>query len=113
MQDLDLRNLISVSMDGPNVNWKFFELLQQEHAEAYGGSQLIVVGSYGLHTLHNAFKGGFSMWQLDKVLQALHSVPQYPCKEGRLHHVHKVICLSITILWTSQDQKLPSGEPSH
>lgn len=74
MQDLDLRNMISVSMDGPNVNWKLFEHLQQEHAEAFGGSQLIVVGSCGLHTLHNAFKGGFSVWQLDKVLQALHTV---------------------------------------
>ncbi|RXN05329.1 hypothetical protein ROHU_033474 [Labeo rohita] len=43
VQDLDLRNMISVSMDGPNVNWKLFEHLQQEHAEAFGGSQLIVV----------------------------------------------------------------------
>lgn len=74
VQGLDLRSMILVSMDGPNVNWKLFEHLQQEHAEAFGGSQLIVVGSYGLHTLHNAFKGGFSVWQLDKVLQALHTV---------------------------------------
>lgn len=66
--------MISVSMDGLNVNWKLFEHLQQEHAEAFGGSQLIVLGSCGLHTLHNAFKGGFSVWQLDKVLQALHTV---------------------------------------
>lgn len=41
-----LRNMMSISMDGPNVNWKFFELLQQEHA---------------------AFKCGFSMWQVEKV----------------------------------------------
>ncbi|XP_030196025.1 uncharacterized protein LOC115548177 isoform X1 [Gadus morhua] len=64
--------MVSISMDGPNVNWKFFELLQQEHAEQYGGVQLVNVGSCGLHTLHNAFKCGFSMWQLEKVLRGMH-----------------------------------------
>ncbi|KAJ8348774.1 hypothetical protein SKAU_G00273630 [Synaphobranchus kaupii] len=72
VEQLNLRNLVSISMDGPNVNWKFFELLQQEYAEQYGGARLIVVGSWGLHTLHNAFKCGFSMWQLEKVLRAMH-----------------------------------------
>lgn len=33
-----------------------------------------MVGSCGLHTLHNAFKSGFSVWQLEKVLKALHTV---------------------------------------
>ncbi|KAJ8251913.1 hypothetical protein COCON_G00212250 [Conger conger] len=72
VEQLNLRSLVSISMDGPNVNWKFFELLQREHAEQYGGAQLVVVGSCGLHTLHNAFKCGFSMWQLEKVLRAMH-----------------------------------------
>jgi len=65
---------VSISMDGPNVNWKFFELLQREHAEQYGGAQLVVVGSCGLHTMHNAFKCGFTMWQLDKLLRAMHTL---------------------------------------
>lgn len=73
-KDLDRRKLLSVSMNGPNVNWKFLELLQQEQAEQYGGAQLIVVGSCGLHTLHNACKGGFVVWQLDKVLRAMHTL---------------------------------------
>ncbi|XP_070398050.1 uncharacterized protein [Nothobranchius furzeri] len=71
-QQLDLKKLLSVSMDGPNVNWKFLELLQEELREQYEGRQLIVVGSCGLHTLHNACKGGFSVWQLEKVLKAMH-----------------------------------------
>lgn len=50
-KDLDRRKLLSVAMDGPNVNWKLLELLQQEQAEQYGGAQLIVVGSCGLHTI--------------------------------------------------------------
>lgn len=74
VQQLDLRNMISVSMDRPSVNWKFFELLQQEHSEVFGGAQLTVVGSCGLHTLHNAIKSGFSVWQVEKVLRALHTV---------------------------------------
>ncbi|KAK1896686.1 Zinc finger protein 862 [Dissostichus eleginoides] len=74
VDQLELRSLVSISMDGPNVNWKFCELLQREHAELYGGAQLVVVGSCGLHTMHNAFKCGFTMWQLDKLLRAMHTL---------------------------------------
>ncbi|XP_054860741.1 uncharacterized protein LOC129347435 [Amphiprion ocellaris] len=35
-KDLDRRKLLSISMDGPNVNWKFLELLQQEHTATEG-----------------------------------------------------------------------------
>ncbi|KAI2665830.1 putative kinetochore protein SPC25 [Labeo rohita] len=69
VEKLNLRNMVSISMDGPNVNWKFFELLQQEQVEQFGGSQLAVVGSCGLHTLHNAFRHGFAKWQIDKLLK--------------------------------------------
>ncbi|XP_013861075.1 uncharacterized protein LOC106515698, partial [Austrofundulus limnaeus] len=68
---LNMRRLVSISMDGPNVNLKLGDLLQKEHAELYG-TQLVKVGSCGLHTMHNAVKAGFSMWQLDKLLRALH-----------------------------------------
>ncbi|XP_065125255.2 uncharacterized protein [Paramisgurnus dabryanus] len=68
---LNMRQLISISMDGPNVNLKLGDLLQKEHAELYG-AQLVKVGSCGLHTVHNAVKAGFNMWQLDKLLRALH-----------------------------------------
>lgn len=59
-------------MDGPNVNWKFFEMLQQEHGEHNGGKQLAVIGTCGLHTLHNAVKAGFISWHMEKILRALH-----------------------------------------
>lgn len=71
-KELNLRNMISLSMDGPAVNWKFVNLLQQEHGVQFGGVQLAVVGSCGLHTLHNAFKSGFEVWQVQKVLKSLH-----------------------------------------
>ncbi|XP_048046597.1 uncharacterized protein LOC125268444 isoform X2 [Megalobrama amblycephala] len=65
---------MSVSMDGPNVNFKFLELLQLDHAENYRGAQLVSIGSCGLHILHNAFKAGFSMWHVDKILKAMHTL---------------------------------------
>ncbi|XP_078025774.1 uncharacterized protein LOC144463869 [Epinephelus lanceolatus] len=75
---LNMRQLVSISMDGLNVNLKLRDLLQKDHAELYG-AQLVKVGSCGLHTLHNAVKAGFTMWQLDKLLRALnylfHNVP--------------------------------------
>ena len=37
MDKLDLRGLVSLSMDGPSVNWKLFDLFQKDHAEQYGG----------------------------------------------------------------------------
>lgn len=38
------------------------------------GVQLVCVGSCGLHTLHNAFKCGFTAWQIDKLLRAMHTL---------------------------------------
>ncbi|KAG5263637.1 hypothetical protein AALO_G00266980 [Alosa alosa] len=61
-------------MDGPNVNFKLLKLLQNEHSELHGDAQLISVGSCGLHTLHNAMKAGFTTWQVDKLLRALHHI---------------------------------------
>lgn len=44
MDRLNLRDLVSISMDGPSVNWKLFDLFQKDHAEQYGGAQFICVG---------------------------------------------------------------------
>ncbi len=65
---------MSISMDGSNVNFRCFELFQQEHAERCGSFQHVAVGSCGLHTLHNAVKSGFSMWQVEKLLRVMHAL---------------------------------------
>ena len=67
-----MRQLVSLGMDGPNVNFKLLDLLQKEHGELYGSAQVIHVGSCGLHTLHNALKAGFTVWQVEKILRAMH-----------------------------------------
>ena len=62
-------------MDGPNVNWKFHDLLQEHICEAgEEASALISVGSCGLHVVHNAFKTGAqaSEWNVEEVLSSLY-----------------------------------------
>ena len=51
--------MVQVSMDGPNVNGKFFELLKQKILSDHG-TNLINIGSCGLHVIHNSFKTGLS-----------------------------------------------------
>ena len=54
---LNMKNLKQISMDVPNVNWKFFECFinKTESEELLG---LINIGSFNLHGLNNVFKTG-------------------------------------------------------
>ena len=52
---LDATKLIQVVMDSPNVNIKLLKMIQAEWSENKQ-HQLIVIGSSGLHKIHNAFK---------------------------------------------------------
>ena len=43
-------------MDGPNVNWKTVEIIKEYwEQDDPGGSDLIEIGSCGLHVLHGAY----------------------------------------------------------
>lgn len=70
---LDLNKLIQLSMDGPSVNWKFFDSLQQQ-LDRDLGVQLLNVGSCGLHVLHGAFRTGAdaSEFGVDDLLSSLY-----------------------------------------
>ncbi|GBN95345.1 hypothetical protein AVEN_69876-1 [Araneus ventricosus] len=48
---------IQISMDGPNVNWKFYSMLQDYYCKKFG-KNLLNIGSCSLHIMHNAFKVG-------------------------------------------------------
>ena len=52
--DLDLSNLLQVSVDGPNVNLKFLKTLQDEIKESKGHA-LINIGTCSLHIFRHAF----------------------------------------------------------
>jgi len=74
MQPLKLCKIYQVSMDGPNVNFKFFDNLQKHIATEFQNKQILNIGSCSLHTVHNAFKSGCeaSSWEIDDFLSSLY-----------------------------------------
>lgn len=70
--EIGFQNLIQLSMDGPNVNWKTFSLAQR-NIEQQTGRKLLNVGSCGLHTLHNSFRAGCAStnWEIGNALSSL------------------------------------------
>ena len=64
-------------MDGPNVNWKLLELLQEHRIENDPlAPDSLSIGSCGLHILHSAFNTGqnSTCWQLAKVIKNCYSI---------------------------------------
>lgn len=74
-----LDNLLQVSMDGPNVNWKVLALLKQEVWFKFGlnkpdGSPLFLeLGFFGLHFVHGSIGIAHSKvgWNLHKIFSAV------------------------------------------
>ena len=52
LEGLHLNQILQISMDGPNVNWKFLEIFQGE-LKRESNVMLLNVGSCGLHVVHN------------------------------------------------------------
>jgi hypothetical protein len=71
---LDTNRLIQVSMDGPNVNWKFLQLLDDDISGSPEDPKLLEFGSCGLHVIHGAVKTGHGSthWNLHGFLRALY-----------------------------------------
>lgn len=70
----DIKKILQLSMDGPNVNHKLHSLLQNDLKENTGSSKsLLDIGSCGLHIVHGAFKIGHksTSWDLNKFLYAV------------------------------------------
>jgi len=65
--------MLQLSMDGPNVNWKFHDLVDSQLRKD-NGTSLLNIGSCGLHIVHGAFKHGVaaSGWSVDEFLMSLH-----------------------------------------
>lgn len=68
---LSLEKLMQIGMDGPNVNWKVFSDLSDE-IRVERGTDLLNVGSCGLHVVHGAFKDALetTKWEIDSILKA-------------------------------------------
>ena len=55
ISQLDPKRLLQVSMDGPNVNWKFYiDLTKERNSEEL--PQLLNIGSCGLHIVHGGLQ---------------------------------------------------------
>ncbi|KAG8171120.1 hypothetical protein JTE90_015572 [Oedothorax gibbosus] len=76
----DLKKMVQVSMDGPNVNKAFYSNLSSSLAENCepDGPKLINFGTCGLHTVHLAFKTGCKnmQWEIVSFLRALYNLFQ-------------------------------------
>ena len=69
--------LVQVGMDGPNVNWSFYDKLNDERNELTL-PELFYTGSCGLHILPGSFKTGANAteWKLAKILKDLYKIHQ-------------------------------------
>ena len=77
-KDLDfVHNLVQVSVDGPNVNWKTLEIIEDhQKIQDPNCTNLIVIGSCWLHVVHGAYGAGQNAtdWSLDKFLKVIYSI---------------------------------------
>ena len=72
LKDLTKEKIIQISMDGPKVNWCFFQkMVQQRNADGLPG--FISLGSCSLHVLHGAFRHGVeeTEWGVMSILRNL------------------------------------------
>lgn len=69
LNEVQMKKILQVSMDGPNVNWAFLDLLHEEFDPR--DPQLIETGSCSIHILNNAFKKGAaaSQWNIKGLLR--------------------------------------------
>ena len=70
---VDLKSVLQLSMDGPNVNWRFYDVMQEDVKSRYQVG-LLNIGSCGLHIVNGAFKTGAaaSGWEIDSLLSGLY-----------------------------------------
>ena len=70
---LAIKGLAQISMDGPNVNWKFYSMVKKKLSDEFD-SGLINIGSCGLHIIHNSFKAKAvaTGWDVSSLLSSLY-----------------------------------------
>ena len=76
IQELDMKKMVQVSMDGPNVNWKLYDSLVEKRNQNDDYPPLIDIGSCSLHVVHGAFRSGVqkTKWGIDGVLKVMHNL---------------------------------------
>jgi len=88
----DLKKVLQFSMDGPNVNWKVSRLFTKEMRADSDSSQLLELGSCGLHVVNNAFKVGKknTEWELFSFFIArYYLLKDSPTRRGKFKEITK------------------------
>ena len=75
-EQLDMKKLLQISMDGPNVNWKLLDTIAEDRSSNEQYPILLNVGSCSLHVVNGAFRNGIKQtnWEIDLLLRSLHSL---------------------------------------
>ena len=83
ISELDEKNFLQVSSDGPKVNLVFLDLLNK-HRSNNKLSRLINIGTSGLQTIHSSMKHDedSSWWKLNKLLRSVYKI----FEEAPKHH---------------------------
>ncbi|PIK52261.1 hypothetical protein BSL78_10820 [Apostichopus japonicus] len=73
VEGLEIPKIFQISMDGPNVNWRFYKDFCEEMSKDFD-CQSLNIGSCGLHILNNAFKAGgeASSWGIEQLFSSAH-----------------------------------------
>ena len=80
MDELSDDTLVQLSMDGPSVNIKLLQVVQDDRKDK-GLPHLLDIGTCGLHILYGSFKMGIekSEWEMKSLMKAsfnmLHDSP--------------------------------------
>ncbi|KAH8025461.1 hypothetical protein HPB51_008376 [Rhipicephalus microplus] len=82
VEEIKGSKILQVSMDGPNVNFKFLQSLKEELRES-DESHILDIGSCGLHAINGAYKAGHvaSGWDLASFLRSAYNL--FKCVPAR------------------------------
>ena len=58
IQEVDMKKMVQVSRDGPNVNWKLYDNIVKERNQNDDYPALTDIGSCNLHVVHGVFRSG-------------------------------------------------------
>lgn len=69
---IPINQMIQISMDGPNVNWRIYSFLKDKLSKDFD-NKFINIGSCGLHVVHNSFKtvATSSGWNIASIFTSL------------------------------------------
>ena len=81
-KDLNPNHMYQISVDGPNVNLKFYDCIVKKRKENEQ-HVLVDIGTYGLLTIHGAFKysAGKSDWNIKKIIKGCYILQDSPTQQ--------------------------------